>query len=82
MRVFQILNDEVLIINDKKEYKDSVANFKTDSGLTVELPVKSIYDDLQKLPVIQYAGQPERLESVPGAGAGNVHRQRADVSRC
>lgn len=65
MRVFQILNDEVLIINDKKEYKDSVANFKTDSGLTVELPVKSIYDDLQKLPVIQYEGQPEDWKAYP-----------------
>lgn len=65
MRVFQILNNEVLIINDKKEYKDSVANFKTDSGLTVELPVKSIYDDLQKLPVIQYAGQPEEWKAYP-----------------
>lgn len=65
MRVFQILNDEVLIINDKKEYKDSIANFKTDSGVTTELPVKSIYDDLQKLPVIQYAGQPEDWKSYP-----------------
>ena len=65
MRVFQILNDEVLIINDKKEYKDSVANFKLDSGITTELPVKSIYDDLQKLPVIQYAGQPEDWKSYP-----------------
>lgn len=65
MRVFQILNDEVLIINDKKEYKDSVANFKLDGGITAELPVKSIYDDLQKLPVIQYAGQPEDWKSYP-----------------
>lgn len=65
MRVFQILNDEVLIINDKKEYKDSVANFKLDSGITTELPVKSIYDDLQKLPVIQYAGQPDDWKTFP-----------------
>lgn len=65
MRVFQILNDEVLIINDKKEYKDSVANFKLDSGITADLPTKSIYDDLQKLPVIQYAGQPEDWKSYP-----------------
>lgn len=28
MHVFQILNNEVLIINDKKKYKDSVVNFK------------------------------------------------------
>lgn len=65
MRVFQILNNEVLIINDKKEYKDSVVNFKLDGGITAELPVKSIYDDLQKLPVIQYAGQPEDWKSYP-----------------
>ena len=64
MRVFQILNDEVLIINDKKEYKDSIANFKVDSGVTVELPVKSIYDDLQKLP---------RMERLSRAGARSVH---------
>lgn len=65
MRVFQILNDEVLIINDKKEYKDSVANFKGDSSVTVELPVKSIYDDLQKLPVIQYKDQAEEWKDFP-----------------
>lgn len=65
MRVFQILNDDVLIINDKKEYKDSVANFKLDSGITADLPIKSIYDDLQKLPVIQYAGQPEDWKTYP-----------------
>lgn len=65
MRVFQILNDDVLIINDGKEYKDSVANFKIDSGITADLPIKSIYDDLQKLPVIQYAGQPEDWKTYP-----------------
>ena len=65
MRVFQILNDEVLIINDKKEYKDSIANFKVDSGVTVELPVKSIYDDLQKLPVIQYEDKAEEWKDYP-----------------
>lgn len=65
MRVFQILNDEVLIINDKKEYKDNVANFKLDSGITNDLPIKSIYDDLQKLPVIQYAGQQEEWKDFP-----------------
>ena len=65
MRVFQILNDEVLIIKDKKEYKDSIANFKVDSGVTVELPVKSIYDDLQKLPVIQYKDKAEEWKDFP-----------------
>ena len=77
MRVFQILNDEVLIINDKKEYKDSIANFKVDSGVTVELPVKSIYDDLQKLPVIQYEDKGKqklpRMERLSRAGARSVH---------
>lgn len=65
MRVFQILDNEVLIINDKKEYKDSVANFKVDSGVTIELPVKSIYDDLQKLPVIQYKDKAEEWKDFP-----------------
>lgn len=65
MRVFQILNDEVLIINDKKEYKDSVANFKIDSGITADLPIKSIYDDLQKLPVIQYKDKAEEWKKYP-----------------
>lgn len=49
----------------KKNTKTALLILKTDSGLTVELPMKYIYDDLQKLPVIQYAGQPEEWKAYP-----------------
>ena len=52
MKVFQILNDDVLIINGKQQYVDTVANFKADSGIKT-LPVKVIYDDQQRQPVVQ-----------------------------
>ena len=52
MKVFQILNDDVLIINGKQQYADTVANFKADSGIKT-LPVKVIYDDQQRQPVVQ-----------------------------
>lgn len=32
MRVFQIINNNVLIINDNKEYTDTFENFLADSG--------------------------------------------------
>lgn len=47
MRVFQILNGDVLIIKDKEQYTDTADNFKKDSGLTAA-PQKVIYDDTQK----------------------------------
>lgn len=53
MKVFQILNDKVLIINGNVQYDDSVTNFKADSGIKA-LPHKIIYDDQQRQPVIQY----------------------------
>ena len=50
MRVFQVLNDNVLIINRRKTYNDSIANFLADSGVKPENMV--IYDDQQKKTVI------------------------------
>lgn len=47
MRVFQILNDDVLIIKDSEQYTDTAEHFKADSGLA-SLPAKVIYDDTQK----------------------------------
>ena len=47
MRVFQILNDDVLIIKDNEQYTDTAEHFKADSGLA-SLPAKVIYDDTQK----------------------------------
>lgn len=47
MRVFQILDNDVLIIKDNEQYTDTADNFKADSGLS-SLPAKVIYDDTQK----------------------------------
>lgn len=67
MKCFQIMNNEVLIINDKKQYTDTPENFVTDGGnlaaitaytqgekaQAVEVtPETVIYDDLQKCCVI------------------------------
>lgn len=47
MRVFQILDNDVLIIKDNEQYSDTAEHFKEDSGLA-DLPIKVIYDDTQK----------------------------------
>lgn len=47
MRVFQILDNDVLIIKDNEQYTDTAEHFKADSGLS-SLPAKVIYDDTQK----------------------------------
>jgi hypothetical protein len=47
MRVFQILDNDVLIIKDNEQYTDTAEHFKADSGLA-DLPAKVIYDDTQK----------------------------------
>lgn len=52
MRVFQIQKDNVLIINDDKQYTDTVENFKLDSKLTLDGFSEIIYDDNQECCVI------------------------------
>lgn len=67
MKCFQIMNNEVLIINDKKQYADTPENFVTDGGSLAAItaytleedsqavevtPETVIYDDLQKCCVI------------------------------
>ena len=67
MKCFQIMNNEVLIINDKKQYADTPENFIKDGGSleaittytlaeeaeTIEVtPETVIYDDVQKCCVI------------------------------
>lgn len=47
MKVFQILNDEILIIDGDKQYQDTIEHFKEDSSVA-DLPIKVIYDDTQK----------------------------------
>ena len=50
MRVFQVLNDNVLIINEKKTYNDLISNFLADGGTKPENMV--IYDSQQKTTVV------------------------------
>ena len=52
MRVFQIQKNEVLIINDDKQYSDTVENFKLDSGLSLDNINEVIYDNYQECSVI------------------------------
>lgn len=52
MRVFQIQKDNVLIINDDKQYSDTVENFKLDSKLTLDGFSEIVYDDNQECCVI------------------------------
>ena len=51
MKVFQILNDKVTIIQGSKVYIDSLDNFKTDSGVD-DLPGMVLYDESQKCCVV------------------------------
>ena len=52
MRVFQIQKNEVLIINNNKQYSDTVENFKLDSGLSLDNINEIIYDNYQECCVI------------------------------
>ena len=52
MRVFQIQKGEVLIINDDKQYTDTVENFKLDSGLSLDNINEVIYDNYQECCVV------------------------------
>lgn len=47
MKCFQIYKGEILIINDDKEYKDTLSNFLLDSGLSNTFPTFIVYDSYQ-----------------------------------
>ena len=47
MKCFQIYKEGVLIINEDKEYKDTLSNFLLDSGLSDAFPTFIVYDDYQ-----------------------------------
>lgn len=52
MSVFQIQKGEVLIINNDKQYTDTIENFKLDSGLNLDNTNEVIYDNYQECCVI------------------------------
>lgn len=51
MKVFQILKEQVTIIQGSKVYIDTLDNFKTDSGVD-DLPGMVLYDENQKCCVV------------------------------
>lgn len=64
MKVFQVLNSEVLIIDGKQQYRDSIDNFLKDSGLK-SVPFSVIYDDQQKCCVVNQDGKKSKWLDYP-----------------
>lgn len=82
MSVFQILKNNVLIIDGDKSYMDTVDNFLTDAG-AVSVPKSVIYDDAQECCVVDgefltypngtYSGYCERIQDLLDAQAKRTY---------
>lgn len=82
MSVFQILKNNVLIIDGDKSYTDTVDNFLLDSG-AVSVPESVIYDDDQECCVVDgdflsypngtYSGYCERIQDMLDAQAKRTY---------
>ena len=82
MSVFQILKNNVLIIDGEKQYSDTVDNFLLDSG-AVSVPGSVIYDDDQECCVVDgdflsypngtYSGYCERIQDLLDAQAKRTY---------
>ena len=79
MSVFQILKNNVLIIDGDKSYTDTVDNFLLDAG-AVSVPESVIYDDAQECCVVDgdflpypngtYSGYSARIQDLLDASEG------------
>ena len=82
MSVFQILKNNVLIIDGDRTYSDTVDNFLLDAG-TVSVPESVIYDDEQECCVVDgdflsypngtYSGYCERIQDLLDAQAKRTY---------
>ena len=82
MSVFQILKNNVLIIDGDKSYMDTVDNFLTDAG-AVSVPKSVIYDDAQECCVVDgeflsypngtYSGYCDRIQDLLDAQAKRTY---------
>lgn len=82
MSVFQILKNDVLIIDGDRTYSDTVDNFLTDSG-AVSAPESVIYDDAQECCVVDgeflsypngtYSGYCARIQDLLDAQAKRTY---------
>lgn len=82
MSVFQILKNDVLIIDGDRTYSDTVDNFFTDAG-AVSVPESVIYDDIQECCVVDgefltypngtYSGYCDRIQDLLDAQAKRTY---------
>lgn len=82
MHVFQILKNNVLIIDGDRTYSDTVDNFLTDAG-AVSVPGSVIYDDAQECCVVDgdfrdypngtYSGYCDRIQDLLDAQAKRTY---------
>ncbi|WP_416999787.1 hypothetical protein [Acidaminococcus intestini] len=82
MSVFQILKNNVLIIDGNRTYSDTVDNFLLDAG-AVSVPESVIYDDAQECCVVDwdflsypnstYSGYCERIQDLLDAQAKRIY---------
>lgn len=82
MSVFQILKNNVLIIDGEKQYSDTVDNFLLDAG-AVSVPGSVVYDDAQECCVVDgdfrdypngtYSGYCDRIQDLLDAQAKRTY---------
>lgn len=87
MSVFQILKNNVLIIDGNRTYSDTVDNFLLDAG-AVSVPESVIYDDAQECCVVDgdflsypngtYSGYCERIQDLLDAQAKRTYVPSAE----
>ena len=87
MSVFQILKNNVLIIDGDKSYTDTVDNFLLDAG-AVSVPESVIYDDAQECCVVDgdflpypngtYSGYSARIQDLLDAQAKRTYMPPAE----
>ena len=89
MSVFQILKNNVLIIDGEKQYSDTVDNFLTDAG-AVSVPESVVYDDDQECCVVDgdflsypnstCSGYCERIQDLLDAQAKRTYVPPAELT--
>lgn len=89
MSVFQILKNNVLIIDGEKQYSDTVDNFLLDAG-AVSVPESVIYDDAQECCVVDgeflpypngtYSGYCDRIQDLLDAQAKRTYVPPAELT--
>lgn len=90
MHVFQILKNNVLIIDGDRTYSDTVDNFLLDAG-AVSVPESVVYDDAQECCIVDreflpypngtYSGYCERIQDLLDAQAKRTYVPPAEPTK-